>query len=447
MLRIGFIQPSSDYLFDPFRGDPFTHLAILTIIEDAFGDRVEPLLIDLRGIKREYALFHIPECDIYLHSIYTLDYHEQISVVGCLKKQYPKSVHIAGGPHVAEFTRECSRFFDSLILGEGEETVVRAINDFLNSRLQRLYQQETLIDINAYPHWNRKFLPKSSVARKNIMTLKNKPGFENLPGTTVMFSRGCPFSCHFCDIQRFKKGTPSIRFREPELITKEIEYLKRDYGVQGINIVDEIGFPLKRERAVKHIEAIGKSGIVWRGQCRADGITPELAKLAFDSGCVALGIGVESVIQKSLDLINKAVKVEEAKKTIATIRSIGIEARIYLIIGLPGEPEDIVERTWSFIEEAKPELVHLSLLTVRPGTEFFRHPERFGIKRVNTDWQNTMHMHGRFSDEKITLTFEYNEETPWGKSLPSDTIVKNYLELQGRLKEHGLASLPVAPYM
>jgi len=32
-MNIGFIFPSSEYLHDPFRGDPHTHFQILTVIE------------------------------------------------------------------------------------------------------------------------------------------------------------------------------------------------------------------------------------------------------------------------------------------------------------------------------------------------------------------------------------------------------------------------------
>ena len=60
MLRIGFILPTSHYLRDPFRGVPFTHLQILTVLEEKFGDRVELCLIDLRGVQREFSFYHIP---------------------------------------------------------------------------------------------------------------------------------------------------------------------------------------------------------------------------------------------------------------------------------------------------------------------------------------------------------------------------------------------------
>jgi len=70
----------------------------------------------------------------------------------------------------------------------------------------------------------------------------------------------------------------------------------------------------------------------------------------------------------------------------------------------------------------------------------FNHREKFGIRWVSTDWDKTMHLFSRYEDEMPTLTFEYEENAPWGKSLSNETIVGNYLELQRRLKEAGLCT-------
>ncbi|OGM98935.1 MAG: hypothetical protein A2915_03150 [Candidatus Yanofskybacteria bacterium RIFCSPLOWO2_01_FULL_41_34] len=438
-MKIGFILPSSHYLNDPFRGDPFTHLQILTILEEYFGSRVELCLPDLRGIKREFALYHIPECDVYLHSIYTLDINEQKAIVAMLRRQYPRAVHIAGGPHAVEFPQESLRIFDSLILGEGELTIIAAVNDLACNKLQQIYRQQGVIDINEYCHPNRKFLPKSTTARRKMMTLKSKPGFNDLVSTNVIFSRGCPYNCHFCALRTAREGTPGIRFRLPELIENEIEYLKREYGIQGVALVDEIALPLKRSSAIAELEAIGRADIFWRGQCRVDGITPELAGLAFQSGCISLGLGVESVWQPSLNLINKRISVQKAKDTIAMLKANGIEARIYLIMGLPGEPDNIVELTLNFIKETQPDLIYLSLFTIRPGTEVFRNPDKFGIRNIETDWENTMHIHN-LDNKKPRLTFQYHENASWGKTLTNEQIVNNYLELVAFIKEAGLSA-------
>jgi hypothetical protein len=46
-------------------------------------------------------------------------------------------------------------------------------------------------------------------------------------------------------------------------------------------------------------------------------------------------------------------------------------------------------------------------------------------------------MHGRYEEEIPSLTFEYDENTPWGKGQSSEKIVKNYLDLQSLIKDGG----------
>ena len=444
-LKIGFIFPSSDYLFDPFRGDPHTHFQILTVIEAALGNNVDLSLIDLRGIKKEFAVYHIHECDLFLHSVYTLDFQEQVAIVKKLRERYPQAQHIAGGPHATVFQEEAHGVFDSLIIGDGEESIIEAIKDHLQGALKKIYTQKNFIDINKYPIPSRKYLPEATIARKGLLTLKNKPGYDQIMSTTVNFSRGCPFNCAFCAMPQIRGMNPGIRFRSPELVEAEIEYLKSRYGIQGISLLDEIGFPMVREGAIARIEAIGRTGITWRGQCRVDGVTPELAKLARQAGCVTLCLGVESASQTALDAINKKITVRQARDAVKIIREAGIECRIYMIIGLPGEPENIVDLTWTFIQETGPDLVFLSLFTIRPGTEVYLNPEKFGIKKIFSDWENTMHMYSRYADEMPRLTFEYSEQTPWGKSFESQQIVGNYLELQEKLKQANMCSLAQPP--
>ena len=441
MISVGFIFPSSDYLHDPFRGDPHSHFQLLTVLEWHFGEKVKPSLIDLRGIKREFAQYHIDECDLYLHSVYTLDYEEQLKLIGFLRTRYPKALHIAGGPHAVTFQTESLKVFDALIMGDGEECLIQAVNDIENGCLQKIYEQKTVLDINRYPFPRRHYLPAATNARPGLLTLKNKPGFDKLLSTTVIFSRGCPYGCHFCAMPAIREYIPGLRYRHPDLIEQEIEYLKQDYNIQGISLLDEISIPLSPKQAIPHLEAIGRTNIPWRAQSRVDGITPEIARLARQTGCVTMAMGIESVSQRSLDIINKQINVEKAREAIRLLGDQGIECRIYLIIGLPGEPEDIVEQTWNFIRETNPASAYLSIFTVRPGTEVFMNPTKFGIKKVSSDWGKTMHMYSRYDSETPSLTFEYEAVTPWGSGFSSKRIVDNYLELQDRIKAAGMGPI------
>ncbi|MBR9706733.1 radical SAM protein [Candidatus Pacearchaeota archaeon] len=437
MQKIGFIFPSSDYLHDPFRGDPHTHFQILTVLDDRLGNKVDTSLIDLRGIKRKFAHYVIPEQDVFLHSTYTLDWEEQKEIVEGIRDRYPNAKHIAGGPHTSCFQKESKQVFDSIILGDGEESIVQAINDNEKNELQQIYEQQGKIDVKEYPFPRRHYLPHATIARKGLVSRRDNKELENLLSTTVIFSRGCTDKCAFCAMPGIKKYNPGIRFRDPESIEAELEYLKSDFGIQAVSLLDEIGFPPRFDKAQPYIEAIGRTQIPWKGQCRVDNVTKDVAALLADSGCEVMCLGVESVYQNSLDLIKKRIQVEQSKQAIKLLNKQGIETRVYMIIGLPGEDNKVVEKTWDFIKETNPASVYLSLFTARPGTDVFNNPQNYGIKNIDSDWSKTMHIYGRYEHERPRLTFEYEDNPFWGKAMKSEEIVDKYLELQQKVIDNG----------
>lgn len=432
-LRIGFIVPSGSDNFDPLRNQPLTTLYLLTILEQNFGERVELSLIDLRGIQKQYVLQHIPENDVFLYSVPTPYYSELINIMTGLRQVYPCSKHIAGGPHINLFPHECADLFDAIVLGEGEESIIKVINDIFRSNLEKKYSQSKPIDLNKYPYPNRKYLPKSAVISTGILNGK----YSNLLATEVLFSRGCPFDCHFCANKKLTFGPP--RSRSPELITEEIEYLKREYKIDALALKDDNSIPLNPKVAKPFLEAIGKAGIKWRGQSRANGIHPDMVKLAFESGCTDLAIGIESASQDVIKLINKRIDLNEARNYIKLLQKTGIGVRLHFILGLPGESDNIVKRTLNFIDDANPDSVLLSLLNIMPGSAMFESPEKFGIIIETNDWERYRSAFGRFDENELPdMTFHYNEITPWGKSISKDQIVQNYIELQTILRDRGL---------
>jgi len=405
----------------------------MTILEDKFGDRVDLSLIDLRGVDEDSLLYHIPEKDVFLYSAATPDFTEIATIVQGLRSIYPKAKHIAGGPHINVFPEECSRVFGSIVLGEGEESIVKVINDILVSDLKPIYRQEERIDLDAYPYPSRQYLPRKAVVDTGLLGGK----YLNLPATTALFSRGCPFNCYFCANKKFTFGP--IRFRSPQLVEEEIEYLKREYQIEALAIKDDNAIPLNPRVARPFLEAIGRTGIKWRGQSRANGVHPDMVKLAWEAGCTDVAIGVESASQEVLKINNKRLDLNKAKEYIRLLEKTGMGVRLHFIIGLPGEPDDIVERTLAFIAESEPSSVLLSFLCPMPGSELFNHPERFGMHITTFDWRKYTVVGGRFTEDELpNIVFEYDEVTPWGKGISKERILQNYVRLQATLRERRL---------
>lgn len=431
MVTITFVISRDVLNHQPFKNTPLVALYLLTILEQKYGNGIKLAINDLRGVTEENEIYHVTESDLYLHSIFTPFMKEVTDIVNKIRKVFPNSMHVAGGPHVNCCPEESAKLFDTIVLNDGEKSIVTLVNDFMNSKLKPIYRQEETVYYSDYPIANRKYLPRRAIADTGLMQGEDL----HLLGASAIFSRGCPFKCAFCANHTYG----AVHYRTPDQVVEEVEYLKKEYQVKCLALRDDNAIPVKKKIARAFLEAIGKTGIKWRGQSRTNGISREMVKLAKEAGCTSLALGLESVSQRVLNLINKKTDLEETKKFLRSLKEIGIGARMHLILGLPGETENIVQETLDFISETEPDSVLLLLLSPMPGTPIYEHPEKFGMKIDFKEWHQFQMLFGRKDEnEAPKLSFEYEKVTPWGKALNNELILANYIELQAILRERNL---------
>lgn len=434
MFSVGIVIPSWHYWKDPTRIQPLNELYFATVIESYFpGNEVSVNMVDLRGIRLDQQHVHIPEFDLYLYWIAkTGDYNGIVHIVNKLRGFYKRAKHVAGGVHVDIFSNDCAQQFDAIVKGPGEKSFIHVINDCINGSLKKRYQSEyNHVKYGDYPFMKRHFLPKTAIVNNLLF---EKYG-SDIRSTCVLFSRGCVFQCNFCVY-----NVPSvIQMRNPDSIKEEIKYLKDEYQVQAINLKDEICIPLSKSISEPYFKAIGESNVKWRGQTTVSTANEEMLRLAHDSGCVELAIGVESASQQVLDIINKKMKLLQVRKFIGFCKKHNIKVKMCLVLGLPGEPQNIVDITRSFIEETIPDYVSISGLDPIPGSEIYNNPRRYGINYIDKDWSKHAHLLYRFSDEEdVGLPFGYEETNQWGKTFSRTEIVNNIQELQHYLQGKGM---------
>lgn len=432
MLEIGFILPPSTNA-KPFRQVPLTSLYLLTILEEKFGKDVNLSEIDLRGIKEEDLKFYIPEKDVYFYTIMSPEWEDIISIRNLIKENYPNAKNIAGGIHVYLYPEECLKYFDTISIGDGEITIVNIVSDILQNKIEKIYEHspKESIDPNDYPYPQRKFLPKTAIVQTGLLVGNN----SKLYTSDVLFSRWCPFKCSFC--VNITHGP--TKFRYPNKMIEEINYLKKDYGINALVLKDDNGIPWQKDIAIPFLEAIASCNVSWRGQSRANGINENMVKLAAESGCTDIAIGIESASQKVLKLINKGIDLTEAKNYIRLLKKYGIGARLLLIMGLPGEDEHIYDEMLTFINETEPTSVVLSLFCPYPGSPMMINKEKFGIELLNHEYKQLRNYFGRLDKtEEPELFFKYKENSPWGTPLKNEIILDYYKNLQTILRDRGL---------
>jgi len=415
-LRANFIVPSWNYWKEPLRAQPLTQLYLATILEEK-GVDVE--FTDYREQPTWAEPFLLKPADIYLYTVASPDFKELDATRSRIKKVYPESKHIAGGPH-ATIAPQDFEDFDSVVVGKGEESLKKILKDFPN--LHTLYK--TPIKKEEYPFPKRHFLSKDKIVNDNLFKT------DNIRSTTAQFSFGCPFSCAFC--ANYDKG--NIRRNSLQKIGSEIEYLKSEYGIEGLSLQDEICIPKFPNQLFGILKA---QNIKWRGQVRAD-INEETIRLAKKSGLVELSFGLESVDEKVLKIVDKKIKVKDVENVIEYCKDNNVKTRVYLLNGLPGEGEDIVSKTISFIKKNNPDLILLSSFQPYPGSPIERAPEKYGIKWISTEYDKFNHIVCRFNDSKDNLENAVPYEFEKGKGLSRKQIIDNMLSLQYYLRERGM---------
>jgi hypothetical protein len=113
---------------------------------------------------------------------------------------------------------------------------------------------------------------------------------------------------------------------------------------------------------------------------------PELLKLAAESGCVSLFMGVESLSSENLKELNKAFnRVSQFDEAMKALHDYDIMVLAGFIFGLDHDDEGVFERTLRFCERNRIELPTFFILTPLPGTALFQRMESEG-RLLHKDW-------------------------------------------------------------
>jgi hypothetical protein len=113
---------------------------------------------------------------------------------------------------------------------------------------------------------------------------------------------------------------------------------------------------------------------------------PELLRLAAESGCVSLFVGVESLSSENLKDVNKTFnRAHQFDEALKAIHDHDIMILAGFIFGLDHDDEGVFERTLRFCERNRIELPSFFILTPLPGTPLFGRMETEG-RLLHRDW-------------------------------------------------------------
>ncbi len=197
-------------------------------------------------------------------------------------------------------------------------------------------------------------------------------------------ARGCPFKCTFCaDSAYYGK---KLRMRSPGSIVAEMERNIAEFGVDDFLFWSE-SFTLNREFAAAVAHEIMDRGVkaCWVCNSRVDHVDEELLRLFKSAGCMMVGYGVESGVQRVLDRAKKGVRVEQTRNAVKATRAAGLDVAAHCVLGLPGETAATVRETIEFVKKLDPDFAQFYCAVPFPGSELYGEASAEGWIRTG-DW-------------------------------------------------------------
>jgi radical SAM superfamily enzyme YgiQ (UPF0313 family) len=286
---------------------------------------------------------------------------------------------VFGGPHASLVPDEAGHHADAVVVGEAEDTWPRVIDDFGKNRLQALYRS-TSPKLDTLPFAKRHLLKRKNYIVPDI----------------IQASRGCPFHCDFCALASIYG--PGHRTRPIDEIIREIETFESDTFVFWDDNI--VGSPAFSKELFRRLIPYRKK---WLGQGSIT-ITrdPELLRLAAESGCIGLFVGIESVSQGSLETVNKGFnRVESLREEIQKMHDAGIAVLAGMIFGFDTDDADVFDRTIEVAERAAIDGISFSILTPYPGTRLFDKLKAEG-RMLHYDWSRYNSEHAVFVPRRMS---------------------------------------------
>ncbi len=272
---------------------------------------------------------------------------------------------VAGGPL---FTMEHERFpeVDHFVLNEAELTLPPFLADWALGRAQHLYATTDYADIRQTP-----------VPLWSLLNLKH------YDSVSIQFSRGCPFSCDFCNVTALLGHRP--RLKSAAQIIAELDALYALGWRKAIFFVDDNFIGNKKQLKGELLPAIiewrkGKHGMPFNTEVSINlADDPELLRLMTMAGFVMVFVGIETPNEDSLVECSKNQnKGRNLVESVKVLQRAGLQVQGGFIVGFDNDTPAIFQQQIDFIQKSGIVTAMVGLLQAPLGTHLYERLEREG---------------------------------------------------------------------
>lgn len=314
---------------------------------------------------------------------HTPKFSHLLDTIKAVKEMNLNAKLVVGGPHISlipEKTMKQIPEIDYAVIGEGEYTFLELVNAIEKKQLVNgingiAYRENGNVILTAAREYIRNLDELPLPARDLVPDIagssySNAFRYKQLPMTSVITSRGCPYQCIFC-ARVF--GT-RYRMHSFERVMEEIRHLINTCGIKEIIFVDDT-FIVDVERTIKICNALEKEklGLTWSCHGRIDILYkhPELIQIMKKSGCWYISLGLESGNAEVLKKIRKNISLEQVRIVVNQLNDAGIHTKGFFMIGYPYDTKETIRDTIEFAKSLPLGSVQFSYTIPYPGTELY----------------------------------------------------------------------------
>ena len=314
-----------------------------------------------------------------------------------LKSAAPAIPIIVGGVFAtinAEHILEQCPDIDCVAVGEGEELLPDYVNNLDDpARVAGLVwrtgdtivcnpPRPLIMDLDQFPYPDRAGLPIDYIESLPL----DIPAVLSLDKfCTIQTSRGCPYSCIYCDIPFLSQR--KVRIRSAAHVLGELQQL-HDSGYRSIYFTDD-HFLLNGKRINEICCGIieRKLEFQWGCEGRVDSVGVKQLPIMSRANCKFLAFGVESGSQPVLDRLKKNQTLAEVEHAINEAKRQGItRVHGFFVIGSPDESRQAILESFRFAAKLKLDTFGFNRLCVYRGTPLWKEYVHRGIIDDERDW-------------------------------------------------------------
>jgi radical SAM superfamily enzyme YgiQ (UPF0313 family) len=198
----------------------------------------------------------------------------------------------------------------------------------------------------------------------------------------MITSRGCPYRCQFCASAVLGGGQKDYwRGESAERIVDKVQFLYERHDCRFVDFWDN-SFNIEPDRVVDICHELIKRRLNIRWACvmRANSaiVPTSMLTLMKRAGCWKIHYGAESGSPRILKTINKLLTVEEIQEAVVRTQQRGIEVRLLLMVGNPGESDESIDQTLDLVSRCRPMVVAAQPTRVYAGTALYDLAKSYG---------------------------------------------------------------------